>query len=128
MNCYVRVTAGEEILETQKSKDTVTDKPVWKDEHLSFTCPLSLEKITIEVMDENNIIGQLVMDKKDLLLDDSENQFAREIIYEGKVAGKLWFNTKKNANPLFKELNRDYKKKLPVAEKKEEKKGEDKKG
>jgi hypothetical protein len=57
MNCYVRVTAGEEILETQKSKDTVTDKPVWKDEHLSFTCPLSLEKITIEVMDENNIIG-----------------------------------------------------------------------
>lgn len=79
-------------------------------------------------MDENSLIGSLLIDKKDLLLDDSENQFAREIIYEGKVAGKLWFNTKKNANPLFKELKGDYKKKLPEVEKKEENKGEDKKG
>ena len=62
------------------------------------------------------------MEKKDLLLDDSENEFAKEIVYEGKVAGKLWFNTKKNANPLFKELKGNYKKKQPQAEKKEEKK------
>ncbi len=41
------------------------------------------------------------------------------------MAGILWFNTKKNANPLFKELNGDYKKKLPEKPKKEEdKKGE----
>jgi hypothetical protein len=29
--CYVRVTVGEEVLETKRSKDTATDKPVWKD-------------------------------------------------------------------------------------------------
>ena len=100
----MRVTAGEEVLETKKSKDTATDKPVWKDEHLGFWCPKSLEKIQIEVMDDNKLIGQCEMEKKDLLLDDSENEFAKEILFEGKVAGKLWFNTKKNANPLFKEL------------------------
>lgn len=46
-NCYVRVTAGEQVLQTQKSKDTKTDQPVWKDEHLTFTCPKSLDKIQI---------------------------------------------------------------------------------
>lgn len=43
MECYIRVTAGEEVLETKKSKDTKTDKPVWHDEHLSFTCPKSVK-------------------------------------------------------------------------------------
>lgn len=49
-------------------------------------------------------------------------------MFKEAVAGKLWFNSKKNANPLFKELKGDYKKKLPEAEKKkEEEKKEDKK-
>lgn len=73
-------------------------------------------------MDENKLIGELEIDKRDLLQDESENEFAKEIVFEGKVAGKLWFNTKKNANPLFKELKGDYKKKKPEPEKKEEKK------
>lgn len=77
-------------------------------------------------MDENKLIGELEIDKRDLLQDESENEFAKEIVFEGKVAGKLWFNTKKNANPLFKELKGDYKKKKPEPEKKEEKKQEKK--
>ena len=64
-------------------------------------------------MDENKLVGSVQMDKKDLLIDDTENQFAQEIIYDRKVIGKLFFNTKKNANPLFKELKGDYKKKQP---------------
>ena len=47
MNVSVRVTVGEQVLSTQKSKDTKTDMPVWKDEHLSFVCPESVEEILI---------------------------------------------------------------------------------
>ena len=72
------------------------------------------------------------MQKDTFLIDDTENQFARDISFKNALAGKLWFNSKRNANPLFKELKGDYKKKLPEPEKKEskpeDKKGEDKKG
>ena len=46
-NIFVRVTAGEEVLETKKSKDTSDEKPTWKDEHLTFTCPKSLDKVKV---------------------------------------------------------------------------------
>jgi len=79
-------------------------------------------------MDEDEVIGSLKMEKDTFFQDDTENEFAREIMFKEAVAGKLWFNSKKNANPLFKELKGDYKKKLPEAEKKkEEDKKEDKK-
>ncbi len=128
MECYVRVTAGEEVLETKKSKDTKTDKPVWKDEFLTFTCPTSLKEILIEVMDDGEVIGSVTMEKDTFLIDDTENEFVKDISYKRTLAGKLWFNSKKNANPLFKELNGDYKKKLPEPEKKpEDNKPEEKK-
>ena len=47
MNVSVRVTIGQEVLSTKKCKDTKTDMPVWKDEHLSFVCPESVEDILI---------------------------------------------------------------------------------
>jgi hypothetical protein len=119
-NCYVRVTAGEEVLESKKSRDTATDKPVWKDEHLTFTCPKSLEKIQIDVMNDNDIIGSTEVLKEKLILDDNESEFKQEIIFDGKVAGTVWFNTKaKGTNVVFKELNGDYKKKIQTAEKPE---------
>lgn len=58
------------------------------------------------------------MEKEVFLQDETENEFAKDITHKFAVAGKLWFNTKKNANPLFKELKGDYKKKLPEPEKK----------
>jgi len=79
-------------------------------------------------MDEDEVIGSLKMEKDTFFQDDTENEFEREIMFKEAVAGKLWFNSKKNANPIFKELKGDYKKKLPEAEKKkEEDKKEDKK-
>ena len=52
-------------------------------------------------MDGEKLVGGLEMHKSDLLLDELENDFVKELLFDGKVAGKMWFNTKKNANPLF---------------------------
>lgn len=56
-------------METKRSKDTKTEQPVWKDEHLTFACPKSLEKITIEVLNENDLIGSYELIKARALLD-----------------------------------------------------------
>lgn len=53
------------MLETKKSKDTKTEKPVWKDEHLSFTFPHSCDEVLIEVMDEDELVGSITMQKLD---------------------------------------------------------------
>ena len=125
---YVRVTAGEEVLETKRSKDTSENKPCWKDEHLTFTCPKSLEKIRIEVMNENDLVGYADIIKHKLLEDDEESQWKEELIFKDKVCGTIWFNTRGNkANVVFKELKGDYKKNQPAPEKKEEEKKEEKK-
>lgn len=54
---FVRVTAGEEVLETKRSKDTKTEKPCWKDEHMTFTCPKSLDKVKVEVFNDKALVG-----------------------------------------------------------------------
>lgn len=136
MHCSVRVTVGEEVLQTKKMQDTKLTQPIWKDEHLTFSCPASVQSILIEVMDEEDVIGSLTMPKEDFLVDKSKEQdFAREIGHKFEQAGKLRFNSIIGANPVFKELNGQYKKKTPeqlAAEQKKpdetkpDKKGEEK--
>jgi hypothetical protein len=38
---------------------------VWKDEHLSFTFPHSCDEVLIEVMDEDELVGSITMQKLD---------------------------------------------------------------
>lgn len=114
MECAVRVVAGEEVLETKKSPDSKTAQPVWKDEHLTFICPQSITSITIEVVDEDDVVGSLALDKQDLLVDRTREQdFARDLLHKNEVVGKIRFNTLLNHNPIFKELSGGYRKKTP---------------
>ena len=125
---FVRVTAGEEVLETSKSKDSKTDQPVWKDDHLSFTCPKSLKKIKIEVINENEVVGTHECDKRLFIVPDEESEWKEELMFEGKEIGEIKFNSRCNSpNIVFKEVTGDYKKKLPGAEDEKKKKEEEEK-
>lgn len=90
-------------METQRSKDTKTTQPVWKNEHLSFMCPTSVETVLIEVMDEDEVVGSIMTSKLDFLVDPSkEHEFDRPFNHKNSPAGKLKFNTLLNHNPIFK--------------------------
>ena len=43
MNCWVRVTIGEEVLSTNKKKDTKELPPVWDKDILTFNAPAGVK-------------------------------------------------------------------------------------
>ena len=58
-------------------------------------------------------------------MDEYENEFKEELIFDKKVAGTIFFNTKFGAaNVVFKELKGDYKKKKAEEKKKDDDKKE----
>lgn len=57
MNCYVKVTIGEEVLKTKKKRDTKEMPPVWIDDILTFNVPKVIKNCVIEVYDEKNLVG-----------------------------------------------------------------------
>ena len=101
---------------------------MWKDEHLSFVCLEPIKEIKIEVMDEEQMVGDLVFDKADFLKFKDEQDFYRDFHHKNSQAGKLRFNTLTIANPVFKDLNNDYKKLTPEEQKKKDEKDKEQKG
>ena len=71
-------------------------------------------------MDEEEIVGELTIDKMSFIKETEEQSFYREFYHKNSVAGKLRFNTLIKANPVFKDLNNDYKKAAPGDKPKEE--------
>jgi len=57
MNVSVRVTIGEEVLETQKKKDTKEQSVSWHETVLEFLAPKQIKEGLVEVFDEKKLIG-----------------------------------------------------------------------
>lgn len=47
MNCFVKVTIGEEVLKTKNKKDTAEMPPVWTDDILTFNVPKVIKNCII---------------------------------------------------------------------------------
>lgn len=58
MNCWVRLTVGEEVMETQKAKDTPECPPIWSDEIFMIEVPKCIPNVVIEAYDEKKLIGK----------------------------------------------------------------------
>ena len=69
-------------------------------------------------MNGKDLVGEAKINKHKLLVEEEQSEFKEQIVFEGKVAGNLWFNTKKGINVVFKELKGNYQKVDLEAEKK----------
>lgn len=105
MNCWVKATIGEEVLQTTKQKDTKQMPPVWSKEILVFNVPKSAPHVNIIVMDDSTQVGRLEVPLDKLLSSTSQQAWNEEFEFNNSVnAGTLKFQTISGTNPVFSEI------------------------
>lgn len=55
------------MLKTKKKKDTLEMPPVWTDEIVTINVPKIIKNCMIEVLDDDELVGECVLKVEDLL-------------------------------------------------------------